>query len=739
MTQYQAQQDTKHSLARVASNKLRSFTQIVLPEESIPAAARRNEGHEFNENNPSEEDSEEEYLPQNRSVSGSSGARPLDWDQLALPKRQSSLSKHGSRHKKWKQVEIFWEQSDDQPTQDIHTFQGLSEDEKDDDSLTEQQLPDEWPLQMADQLPAADSQSGVSRAVHHVFQTSSNNDFQAEQLGEEPKAKMQPDRNEKSNSECNEKSLPVYEEKVPSEFKKTNEKLRLEYKEKLPLDSDESSPSEYSKKSPAAQEQKSTEYNKKSLAKCKKSSLSPLGYKRSHSKHELKSQLEFKKKSPVKSKQQSLPALEEQPLWEDNLNITKKRNALTPHAHDFVPATTYRISEAEQFYLEREQALSRARCENDIGAVKLKIWKGLLPEDPPRRELNFPQLEPSQLAKKKLKQRAKYESYDDNLLQAAELPEDLRIVCGNHFTVLRQALYLGWGSDESQRTLEQAADLFVSIRKLESRNATYFEQNETARKFLTILDHRRKTYQKKLLEHRKMSKLEQQLAAFNHAIDMLDQADAIISANDMCLRYQFHRLTLEIKEEIAERIYEWRQKRTHIYNNLKVIWNSIKENATAKLVNITLTAMLPKKPKETTIRKKQQTVQQYEATPPASTQLVSPQEFYLQLHKSFTQQRNMLEGEIIDRMQDVNILTHQVQDLKDVQLQEKYTLLLLEAQRDLREVERLAANLEQQAREAAKKRAEGKQMGPLEQVQKVEAVGSYQMSPIPVNRYYMLM
>ncbi|KAK9496010.1 hypothetical protein V1508DRAFT_407396 [Lipomyces doorenjongii] len=737
MTQYQVQQDTKHSPARVASNQLRSFTQIVLPGESIPAAARHNEGHEFNETSPIEENSEEEYLLQNHSVSGPS-ARPLDWDQLALPKWQSSLSKHGSRHKKWKQVGIFWEQSDDQSKQDIHTFQGLSEDEKDDYSLTEEQLPDEWPLPMADQLPAVDSQSGVSRAVHQVFQTSSNNDFQ-EQLREEPKANMKPECSEKSNSECNEESSLAYEEKLLSEFKKTNEKLRLERKEKLQLDGNESSPTEYIKKSQAAQEKKSTGYNKKSLANCKKSSLSPLGYKKSHSKHRVKSQLEFKKKSPVKSKQQSLPVLGEQPLWDGDLNITNQRNALTPDAHDFVPATTYRLSEAEQFYLEREQALSRARCENDIGTVKLKIWKGLLPEDPPRRELKFPQLEPSQLTEKKLKQRAKYESYDDNLLQAAELPEDLTIVCGNHFTVLRQALYLGWGSDESQKSLEKAADLFASIRKLESRNVTYFEQNETARKFLTILDHRRKTYQKKLIEQRKMSKLEQQLAAFNHAIDMLDQADAIISANDMCLKYQFHRLTLEMKGEIAERIYEWREKRTHIYNNLKVIWNSIKENATAKLVNLTLTAMLPKKPKSTTIRKKQLTVQQYEATPAASTQLVSPQEFYLQLHKSFAQQRNMLEGEIIDRMQDVNILTHQVQDLKDIQLQEKYALLLLEAQRDLREVERLAANLEQQAREAAKKKTEDRQMGTLEQVQKVEAVGSYHMSPIPVNRYYMLM
>ncbi|KAK9316287.1 hypothetical protein V1524DRAFT_37225 [Lipomyces starkeyi] len=738
MAQDQAQEDTKHSPARVASNQLRSFSQIVLPGKSVPEDARRNEGHEFNENSPCEESSEEEYLLQNLSVSGSS-ARPLDWDQLALPKRQSSLSKHGSRYKKWKQVEIFWEKSDDQPTQVIRRSQGLSEDEKDDDSLTDRQLPDEWPSQMSDQLPAADSQSGMSKVVHQAFQTSSNNDFPSEQLVEEPKTKMQPECNGMSNSECNEKSLPEYEEKLPSEFKKTNEQLRLECKEKLPLEGDESPPLEYSKKSPAAHEKKSTDYNKKSLAKWKKSSLSPLGCKKSHSKHKLKSQLEFKKKSPVKSKLQSLPDLEEQPLWEDNLNITKQRNALTPHAHDFVPATTYRVSEAEQFYLEREQALSRARCENDIGAVKLKIWKGLLPEDPPRRELNFPQLEPSPLAKKKVKQREKYENYDDNLLQAAELPDDLTIVCGNHFMVLRQALYLGWGSDESQKTLEQAADLFASIRKLESRHATYFEQNETSRKFLTILDHRRKTYQKKLLEQRKMSKLEQQLAAFNHAIDMLDQADAIISANDMCLRHQFHRLTLEMKGEIAERIYEWRQKRTHIYNNLKVIWNSIKENATAKLVNLTLTAMLPKKPKKTTIRKKQQTVQHYEATPPVSTQLVSPQEFYLQLCKSFTQQRNMLEGEIIDRMQDVNILTHQVQNLKDVQLQEKYSLLLLEAQRDLREVERLAANLEQQAREAAKKRAEANQMGPLEQVQKVEAASGYHMSPIPVNRYYLLM
>ncbi|KAK9377569.1 uncharacterized protein V1513DRAFT_456399 [Lipomyces chichibuensis] len=728
MTQHQAQEDTEHSPARVASNQLWPFTQV-------PADVRLDKGHEFNENSPSEENSEEEYLQQNRSASELS-TRPLDWDQLALPKRQSSLSKHGSRHKKWKQLEIFWEQSDDQPTQDTHRSLGLSEDEKDDWSFTEQSLPDEWSSHTSDQLTAAESRSpGMSRAVHQDFQTSSNKDFQSEQLVEEPKTKMRPVCNEKSNSESEEKSLPEYGEKLPSEFKTTNDKLRLECKEKLPLEGDESSPSEYSKKSPAAHEKKSTDYNKKSLAKSKKSSLSPLGYK----KYKQKSQLEFKKKSPVKSKQRSLPDLEEQPLREDNLNITKQRNALTPHAHDFVPATTYRLSEAEQFYLEREQTLSKARCESDIGAVKLKIWKGLLPEDPPRRELNFPQLEPSQLAKKKLKQREKYENYDDNLLQAAELPDDLTVLCGNHFMVIRQALYLGWGSDESQKKLEQAADLFASIRKLESRHVTYFEQNETARKFLTILDHRRKTYQKKLLEQRKMSKLEQQLAAFNHAIDMLDQADAIISANDMCLRYQFHRLTLEMKGEIAERIYDWRQKRTHTYNNLKVIWNSIKENATAKLVNLTLTAMLPKKLKKTTIRKKQQTVQQYEATPSASTQLVSRQEFYLQLYKSFTQQRNMLEGEIIDRMQDVNILTHQVQNLKDVQLQEKYAVLLLEAQRDLREVERLAANLEQQAREAAKKRADAKQAAPSEQVQKVEPAGSYHMSPIPVNRYYMLM
>ncbi|KAK9324146.1 hypothetical protein V1517DRAFT_318363 [Lipomyces orientalis] len=714
MTQDQRLGGTRHSPARWASNQFSQFTQVVLPGRPSRADARPKEGDDFDENSPSTEQSEEDYLSYKGSVSGSS-AKQLDWDQLAIPKRQSSGSRHSTRQKKWKQVEILWDRPDNGPAQDnAHE----SEDEGDVIDAATEQMPDDDDTSLeSDQPMSSDSLSDLWKAVQHVSETGEVR--WQKMLVHEPKASPQPQYSEKANSDSDMMSLNEYEVKSPSEYKKKIGKLRLDCKEKSAL--------ECRKKSPAAYKKKSIEYMRKSPAKYKKSPRSPLIYKKSQTKSKQKSPLEFKERPSIKLKNESVPVLKEEPSMPDKQpEVSKQNNALTPLAQDFVPAPVYQLSEAEQFYQDREQALRRSRYENDISVVKLKIWKGLLPDDPPRRELTFPLVDPTELANRKLKQRAKYENYDENLLHVAELPDDLKIVCAHHFALLRQAVYVGWDSNECQAALERAANLFAGIRKLEFRHASYFQRNETARKYITILDHRRKTYHKKLHEQRKMSKLEQQLVAFNVAIDMLEQADAIITANDMCLRYQFPRLTLEMKGEIAERIYEWRQKRTNTYNNVKVIWKSIKDNATAKLVNLTLTAMLPRKPTQRAVRKKQQHVQEYESSGPAISPLISPQEFYSQLYKSFTQQRNMLEGEIIDRMQDVNILTRQLDDLTDVQLQEKYALLLREAQRDFREVERLAANLEQQASEAAKKLTDAEQMEQTEQVQEVEAASGYQ-------------
>ncbi|KAK9238249.1 hypothetical protein V1525DRAFT_401511 [Lipomyces kononenkoae] len=697
MTQDQSQEDPKPSSPlRPGDVHLRPYSQIILSGKSGRAEARLNEDHESYENISSRDDSDE---------LGLSATKSLDWDQLAMPKRPSSLAKHSAKHKKWKQAEILWEQSDaDESMQNMNTSQLLSEGEK--LNSTTRQTTVERPSQMADQLPSTDSPPCVWRDTAQACSP------QLVLVQEE----MLPAYVERPNSECQEKRLPEYEEKPSSKFQEIKEKLRLEYcNEKLGLKCDQTSITW----APAAPKKK----KKKTIESSNKKSL---GNKKSRSKLIQKPLSDHTQKSTVRSKKQLLPETEEQRLGEDNhLSTTKAR--------DFVSVAPNQISDAEQFYLAREQALIRARCENDISAIKLKIWKGLLPEDPPHQELSLPRLEASQFADKRLKQKEKYEVYDENLLQASELPEDLAFLCGDHFALLRQALYLGWGSDECEKRLEQGVELLTGIKRLEGRYAAYFEQNEMARKFLTILDLRRKTYQKKLQEQRKISKLEQQLAAFNDAVEMLEQADAIISANDMCLRDQFHRLTLEMKEEIADRIYDWRQQRAHTYDNLKVIWHSIKENATAKLVNLTVAAMLPKKPKTNTIRNKvQQNVPPCDATTPASSKSISREELYCQLYKSFTQQRSLLEGEIIDRMQDVNILTHHAQDLRDVELQEKYNLLLLEAQRDLREVERLATNLEQQASEAANKIAESEQIEQLEKGRKI-AADNCRISPIAVN------
>ncbi|KAK9247394.1 hypothetical protein V1506DRAFT_532546 [Lipomyces tetrasporus] len=730
MTQDQGLGGSRQSPARWASNQLPQFTQVVLPGRSLRADAQPKEGDEFDENSPSTEQSEEDYLPHKGSVSGSS-ARQLDWDQLAIPKRQSSGSKHTARQKKWKQVEILWDQPDNDPTKEGNSHE--SEDERNVVDSPAEQMPDDETSLGSDQPMSSDSLSELLNAVQHASESSPRGEVRWQQvLVHEPKASPQSEYDEKANSGSEVMSLHEYQVKSPSEYKKKIGKLRLDCKEKSTL--------ECKKRIPAAYKKKSIEYMRKSPAKYKKSPISPLVYKKSQIKSKQRSPIEFNERSSIKFKKESVAVSKEKPPMQGKQpEVGKQNNALTPLAQDFVPAPVYQLSEAEQFYLDREQALRRSRNENDISVIKLKIWKGLLPDDPPRRELNFPLIDPAELANRKLKQRAKYENYDENLLHMAELPDDLKIVCAHHFALLRQAVYVGWDSNECQAALERAANLFAGIRQLEFRHASYFQRNETSRKYITILDHRRKTYQRKLHEQRKMSKLEQQLAAFNVAIDILEQADAIITANDMCLRYQFPRLTLEMKGEIAERIYEWRQKRTNTYNNVKVIWKSIKENATAKLVNLTLTAMLPSKPTERAVRKRQQNVHEYEFTPPAISPLVSPQEFYSRLYKSFTQQRNLLEGEIIDRMQDVNILTRQLEDLTDAQLQEKYALLLLEAQRDLREVERLAANLEQQASEAAKELTDAEQMEQIEQVQEVEAASSYRMSPIPVNSYYTSM
>ncbi|KAK9370938.1 hypothetical protein V1509DRAFT_163361 [Lipomyces kononenkoae] len=740
MTQDQGPEDTKPSPPRAGAGHLRPFTQIILPGKSARAEARHNEDYETCENSPSREDSDELDLPQNQICSVSS-TKTLDWDQLAMPKRQSPLAKHSTRPKKWMQAEIFWDHAeDDESIQDMNRSQLLSQGEREDNSMT-RQTPVELASQLTDKLPSADSLPGTLRAeIPRVALTTSVNHVRSSPLGLVRSEILSEDIDniDTSNSDGEVNCLPEYEKRPPSDLQETKEQLWSDCKEELLLERNQT---KNLKRTPAPPKEKTIEGSNKKIpaAKYKKSPPSTIGYKKSRSKHKQKSSSDSAQKLSVKSKKQFVPDAEEQPLCEGNqLSSTTQDMALTSLARDFGAPTRNQITEAEQFYLAREQALSRARSENDISAIKLKIWKGLLPEDPPQRELNVPQLEPSQLANKKLKQKEKYESYDDNLLQASELPDDLTLLCGDHFALLREALYIGWGSDGCQKKLEQEADLFTSIRQFESRHATYFEQNETARKFLTILDLRRKTYQRKLHEQRKISKLEQQLTAFNDAIEMLEHADVIISANDMCLRDQFHRLTLEMKEEIADRLYDWRQQRAHIYNNLKVIWNSIKENATAKLVNLTVAAMLPDKPNNIENRKKmQQNEPQSETTIPASSKPVSPEEFYLQLYKSFTQQRNLLEGEIIDRMQDVNILTHQAQDLRNVQLQEKYNLLLLEAQRDLREVERLATNLEEQANEAANKVAESEQIEQVDKGQKA-APDNYCLSPMPVNRYYML-